>query len=495
MSSQSGEIREGFLCPMCMKDLGTVSQLQSHFEEAHSTEDKVALNQLRGLFDKAKKKFLGNKDEDDVQDVSRPSTSISLTQASSLFDVDYWQHQDVGVVRSWTDLFRGFRDTRVDKYVVETNKLLIRLDKLVNSDIPMDSSKRKAFEKTVVSWMHDSDVKSCKYCARSFSMTRRRHHCRLCGGIMCDRCSQFLTLDYAKKLTNPSFNFAGGRDQGFLKRSGSSSSLNSLWSSEGDPHLRACQDCRKLLERRDIQMEQRNTKSFIVQLYEKLKLYIQECEKMLETYLPMVESLSKGESTYSLPDAQKRRQELIRRYEFIDQLSKRIAILDADKEDGIPPRQVILQKAIRAYASNFMQENMMGLQSLPSEELYDKLQKKHTAEMQKLIARERQAVLHAQAEEKKQAGKEKFSSPGHDDEKRDHPSHEKHRRNKSEGWKPAEHSVVDRNVDPMLQQMEIIKQYIQQARQAHKWDEVNMLEQNLKDLQQEYASQQKETWS
>ena len=48
MSAQGGEIREGFLCPMCMKDLGTVSQLQSHFEEAHSTEDKATLNQLRG---------------------------------------------------------------------------------------------------------------------------------------------------------------------------------------------------------------------------------------------------------------------------------------------------------------------------------------------------------------------------------------------------------------------------------------------------------------
>lgn len=48
MSVQGGEIREGFLCPMCMKDLGTVSQLQSHFEEAHSTEDKATLHQLRG---------------------------------------------------------------------------------------------------------------------------------------------------------------------------------------------------------------------------------------------------------------------------------------------------------------------------------------------------------------------------------------------------------------------------------------------------------------
>ena len=41
------EIREGFLCPMCMLDLGTVAQLQSHFEEEHS-EDKDVLDHLKG---------------------------------------------------------------------------------------------------------------------------------------------------------------------------------------------------------------------------------------------------------------------------------------------------------------------------------------------------------------------------------------------------------------------------------------------------------------
>lgn len=77
-----------------------------------------------------------------------------------------------------------------------------------------------------------------------------------------------LTFLFTEKLTNPSYNFDGDKDVGFLKRSGSNSSLNSLFSTEGDPHIRSCDDCRKLLERRDIQMEQRNTKATIVLLYE-----------------------------------------------------------------------------------------------------------------------------------------------------------------------------------------------------------------------------------
>ena len=73
---------------------------------------------------------------------------------------------------------------------------------------------------------------------------------------------------FTEKLTNPAFSFDSSREAGFLKRSSSNSSLNSLFSTEGDPHLRICQECRKLLERRDQMVEQRNVKPSIVLLYE-----------------------------------------------------------------------------------------------------------------------------------------------------------------------------------------------------------------------------------
>ena len=45
----------------------------------------------------------------------------------------------------------------------------------------------------------------------------------------------------------------------------------------------------------------------------------------------------------------------------------------------------------------------------------------------------------------------------------------------------------------MVQQMNIIRGYIKQAKQARKWDEVQMLEQNLKELQQEFWQQSQKT--
>ena len=38
-------------------------------------------------------------------------------------------------------------------------------------------------------WMPDSTGKDCYECRGRFTLTRRRHHCRLCGQIFCSKCS------------------------------------------------------------------------------------------------------------------------------------------------------------------------------------------------------------------------------------------------------------------------------------------------------------------
>merc|ERR1712070_48268 len=51
-----------------------------------------------------------------------------------------------------------------------------------------DISDAKA-AKYQVSWQRDEDSKWCSVCERSFSLLRRRHHCRTCGRLVCDACS------------------------------------------------------------------------------------------------------------------------------------------------------------------------------------------------------------------------------------------------------------------------------------------------------------------
>ncbi|OAD75350.1 hypothetical protein PHYBLDRAFT_132627 [Phycomyces blakesleeanus NRRL 1555(-)] len=38
-------------------------------------------------------------------------------------------------------------------------------------------------------WESDIDARDCRRCSRKFGFLVRRHHCRRCGLIVCDRCS------------------------------------------------------------------------------------------------------------------------------------------------------------------------------------------------------------------------------------------------------------------------------------------------------------------
>lgn len=43
----AGEVKEGFLCPLCLKDLQSFFQLQGHYEEEHSGDDRQIRGQLK----------------------------------------------------------------------------------------------------------------------------------------------------------------------------------------------------------------------------------------------------------------------------------------------------------------------------------------------------------------------------------------------------------------------------------------------------------------
>ena len=58
-------------------------------------------------------------------------------------------------------------------------------------------------EKTIVQWTPDKEVQFCRWCSKSFNVRRRRHHCRLCGSIMCKKCSIFLLFSEARECHNP----------------------------------------------------------------------------------------------------------------------------------------------------------------------------------------------------------------------------------------------------------------------------------------------------
>lgn len=465
----NGEVLEGFLCPICMNDLGTISQLQNHFEEFHKSEDVAVIQHLKGLFEKAKKKFLN--EDTAKENIQMPTSSPKR--------IVYEKPQEIGKITSHTEFFKSHRERRIDAYALETNKLLLRLDKLIDDKAPMEPSKRKNYEKSVVPWMKDNEASKCITCGRIFTLARRRHHCRLCGTILCGKCSLFLSFSFAKKLTNPSFE-PEGEMLGF-RRSNSSGSLNSLFSSEGESHLRTCQRCSHLLERRHDQMETRNSTPTENFLYSRLCQYKIEAERQMPEVLRMAQSLRDGEETYSLQSAEMERQKLIMIFEKIDKTSKRIATMVDEQNAGQKTMQ--LRRAIRQASAAWLQENMIGLQSLPTREEINEIQKKKSIELEKRIAMEKDAMNRKLEKENTSKKTEtaiwKPSLPN-----------SKNMQDEN-GWKPE--TQVSDNDDPMLQQINIIKSYIKQAKQQSKWDEVHMLEENLNQLEKAYWDEKTKT--
>ena len=39
-------------------------------------------------------------------------------------------------------------------------------------------------------WIPDEAVRKCGKCAAAFTLLRRKHHCRKCGGVFCGKCSR-----------------------------------------------------------------------------------------------------------------------------------------------------------------------------------------------------------------------------------------------------------------------------------------------------------------
>ncbi|PWA17040.1 hypothetical protein CCH79_00013244 [Gambusia affinis] len=52
-------------------------------------------------------------------------------------------------------------------------------------------------------WVKDEVVDSCSGCTVRFSLTERRHHCRNCGQLFCQRCSRFQSEIKRLKISSP----------------------------------------------------------------------------------------------------------------------------------------------------------------------------------------------------------------------------------------------------------------------------------------------------
>ncbi|KAF2683926.1 hypothetical protein K458DRAFT_303249 [Lentithecium fluviatile CBS 122367] len=267
-----------------------------------------------------------------------------------------------GLERNHFGEFAKIRRAKVDREHMEVSRLEKRLTKLTqllanppppdeqtasSSFWPLSGAKsqRKALEQSIMTWEEDAQVSHCPFCQQEFSSyTFRRHHCRMCGRVVCGDpktdCSSEVGLSVAA---------------GSTKSEKPAPQMN--------VDIRMCQYCKHtLFSRSDFERELAQ-KPKDQRAYENLAQFERGIRLLLPRFQKLLVALQDPErppTPQQLTDATKVRKRLMDAFGQFDMAAKRIRDLPTDS-----PTQAKLQKAVYQQAYSFLSTHMLPLRSLP----------------------------------------------------------------------------------------------------------------------------------
>lgn len=291
-----------------------------------------------------------------------------------------------GHVVDHTAMFTDLRRKRVERHNLEVSRLEKRLTKLTrllanppeklassNGSIlsPVTSlagqkNPRKIIEQSVVTWEDDNEVARCPFCQQEFgSWTFRRHHCRICGRVVCadpqTECSVEVGLNVNTDQTTPTTTTE--------KPPAAAATPGQL-----SIDVRMCRDCSHTI------FASREFTSSLLQkppdqrAYETLRQFERGILQLLPSFHRALMALQpekreNGEVDLSKPppthaqiqEAAKMRKRLVDAFAKYGAAAKRMRDLSAEGR----PSQQRLQTAVYTYASGFLHTNMLPLKSLP----------------------------------------------------------------------------------------------------------------------------------
>ncbi|CZT09456.1 probable vacuolar segregation protein pep7 [Rhynchosporium graminicola] len=268
-----------------------------------------------------------------------------------------------GLIRDDSTDFIAMRRKKIDKEYLEISRLEKRLTKLTQllANPPEDLSgssggllslsgqknQRKILEQSVVTWEEDTKVLKCPFCQQEFgSWSFRRHHCRLCGRVVCadprTGCSTEIGL-----------NVTALTDLQSEKNSTSEMSVD----------VRMCRDCKAtVFSRKDFAAEA-NHQPADQRSYENLLQFERGIRSLLPNFQRLLMALQDPDhppSQQTLTEASKVRKRLIDAFGKYDLAARRIRDLPTTSI-----AQAKLQRAIYQQSANFLSIHMLPLKSLP----------------------------------------------------------------------------------------------------------------------------------
>ncbi|CAF1417976.1 unnamed protein product [Adineta ricciae] len=363
------------------------------------------------------------------------------------------RQQFIGYSISHDELLRTIRKKKHDEFFHRTDQLLLhtRLLTTKNEYIPLnkDTKERRKYEQGIVSWTENSVASQCASCSKTFGISKRKHHCRLDGRVICSQCSRLLPFSVAQDLIDPTVSpLSSTANTVMLQRLVNLTSLipsAMIQDASNEDNLRICIRCEFILQKYHNQIRYKHIPvDQIFSLYEKIIQAEKQYKSIQSKYTTIIESLLNGNTQYQLVDAQRIYRELSIHYDKIDSVSKSISKLaEGDSTTPVSNRYAALCRNIRTYSIQMMQNFSISIRRLPTEDDLRRIR-----------------------EEKKRSEDERMVECAA----------------KILGMKDNLIEIPP-ELEPFVQQYYRVTQFLEEARLAGHLDEVQALEKNLKELE------------
>ncbi|KAF9532299.1 hypothetical protein CPB83DRAFT_847611 [Crepidotus variabilis] len=310
----------------------------------------------------------------------------------------------------------------------------------------VDSAKNdiRAAEQRITPWQDDAEVTKCPLCVTSFHpLTCRKHHCRLCGRIICSLpvkhpqrkalCSILFIVDKQSRQVEE---VGEGVDYGVRKRKPSTVVSQAKAAEEEEKFLkgvRICRECRPIVLRQQYRQQTQILPPF-VDLYQQFVALESDIEEALPKFEELLMTLN-HQNDQPTKEASAARKKLLDCFAQYDRLAKKIRALPCSNGAGSSQERV--QMAIMTRASLFLQKNMFPLQAIPT------------------------PTPKSKAPESKTNGPNSLVLP------------------------PDMDAALAHTLQPLLEQEAILENFVEEAQAQRKFEDVKTLKINLKEIRKE----------
>ncbi|ROV93182.1 hypothetical protein VMCG_08700 [Cytospora schulzeri] len=396
-----------------------------------------------------------------------------------------------GTMVDHTNAFVAIRRKKVERHNLEIQRLEKRLTKLTQllasppdeaggnggsllspvTNLAGQKNQRKQLEQSVVTWEEDAKVPRCPFCQQEFSWSFRRHHCRICGRVVCSdvqtQCSSDIGLNVAKPLSNGT-----GTEK-----------PNTPASNHVSIDVRMCQDCKHtIFAKRDFQ-DSVVHKPPDQRAYETLRQFERGIKLLMPSFQRALLALQPPEDEFSdrppptraqIQEASKLRKRLTDSFAKYHVAAKRIRDMKTASQT-----QLRLQNNIYTAASSFLHTYMLPMKSVPK--MLNSTSAKSTSHRRHLAVNDRHGSFGAlsplrNGESAVEPGSETASLAGASEA------------STAVSALETEEKELRERLVVLEEQRFLVKEMVNHAKTSRRFEEVTALNKNVEELDREITS-------